>query len=35
MTIPDRDTPYIETESPELLKRTDSAMGGSAQPQAY
>lgn len=36
MTIPDRDTPYIETQSPELMKETDSAMNsGSTQPQAY
>lgn len=36
MTIPDRDTPFIETQSPELLKKTDSAMQQNAsQPQAY
>lgn len=36
MTIPDRDTPYIETESPELLKKTDSSMQNSSpQQQGY
>lgn len=36
MTIPDRDTPYIETESPEIMKQTDSSMqSGTTQPQAY
>ena len=36
MTIPDRDTPYIETKSPQILKKIDSNMQqGDTQPQAY
>lgn len=37
MTIPDRDTPYIETNSPQLMERIDTAMENNADtpPQAY
>lgn len=37
MTIPDRDTPYIETNSPQLMERIDTAMESNTDtpPQAY